>query len=237
VPLDLRRRWPELLERIRRTETELALWARRAPDPALEGELIAMMEMLYSYPKRADDLASSAKAMMHLRRLTPAVILSRALIETVAMGCFYVHEMKRLIAAGDAEALQAKFGKFYAGRLGEEVSPVHVNDGLRFLEKLDNAEDRSAAEARLEAEAEALGGLDLSDPKFVETSYGLLCEIAHPSCIGTHLLYPAPGGPDIAEPKQRLEFAAELAIWQAHYLLEALEEGELIPTLYRKAFP
>ncbi|RAK57219.1 hypothetical protein [Phenylobacterium deserti] len=238
MPLDLRRRSPLLLERIREVEVELAIWARRAPDPQLEGDLFAMMELLYSYPKRADDLASSAKAMMHLRRLTPAVILSRALIETVAMGCFYVHELKRLISAGDAEALKTKFDKFYAGRLGEEVSPVHVNDALRYLEKIDNAEDpdRTATEARLEAEAEALGGLDLSDPKFVETSYGLLCEIAHPSCVGTHLLYPAPGGPDIAEPKQRLEFAAELAIWQAQYLLEALKEGEEIPALHRQAF-
>ncbi|WP_374470399.1 hypothetical protein [Phenylobacterium sp.] len=244
MPLDLNDRSPLVLERIRQVEVELSEWAGKAPafDFDVEGtELFRMMELLYAYAKRADDLASSTKAMLYMGRLTPAVLLARALIETTAMGCFYVAEMQRLIAHGKLENLQDRFRKFYEGRMGEEVSGVHVNDALRHLEALDNAGAAAAAEppeaaAEIAEQAQEIGGLDLADPKFVETSYGALCEVAHPSCVGTHLLYPAPGQPDGAEPRLRLAFACELAIWQAQYLIAALYEGEGIPAAYRAKF-
>ncbi|HEY8616585.1 hypothetical protein [Phenylobacterium sp.] len=243
MPLDLTHRSPLVLERIRHVEVELAEWAAKAPafDFEVEGtELFRMMELLYAYAKRADDLAASTKAMLYLDRLTPAVLLARALIETTAMGAFYVAEMFRLIDHGKLENLQDRFRKFYEGRMGEEVSGVHVNDALRHLEALDNAGPVAAeppeAAAEIAEQAQEIGGLDLASPNFVETSYGALCEVAHPSCIGTHLIYPAPGQPDAAEAKQRLAFACELAIWQAQYLLTALYEGEGIPAAYRAKF-
>jgi hypothetical protein len=243
MPLDLRHRSPLVLERIRQVEIELADWARKAPAFDFDDrgtDLFRMMELLYSYAKRADDLASSTKAMLHLRRLTPAILLARALIETTAMGCFYVAEMNRLLEHGKLENLQDRFRRFYEGRMGEEVSGVHVNDALRHLEALDKAGVASAeppeATAEIAGQAQVIGGLDLADPDFVETSYGVLCEVAHPSCVGTHLLYPAPGQPEADEAKQRLEFACELAIWQAQYLLAALYEGEGIPAAYRAKF-
>jgi hypothetical protein len=243
MPLDLKDRSPLVLERIRQVEVELGDWAAKAPasDFNVEGtELFRMMELLYAYAKRADDLAASTRAMLYLGRLTPAVLLARALIETTAMGSFYVAEMLRLIAHGKLENLQERFRKFYEGRMGGEVPGVHVNDALRHLEAQEAAGASAAeppdASAEIAEQAQEIGGLDVADPHFVEISYGALCEVAHPSCVGTHLIYPAPGQPDGSEARRRLEFACELAIWQAQYLIDALYEGEGIPDAYRAQF-
>jgi len=228
--LDLRRRSPLLLERIREVEGELADWARRRPsfDFDVEGsELLPIMELLYGYAKRAHELAAATRALIALERLTPAAILARALIETTAVGCLYVREMRRLIDAGQLAPLQARFRRYC-----QAAGPVAVDEALHYLAALDDAQFA----ATRSAEVQALGGLDLGDPKFVETSYHLLDEAAHPGSAGGELLHGAAGEPEVDEPRLRLEFAAELAIWHGRYLLAALEEGEFLPKTYRERF-
>jgi hypothetical protein len=228
--LDLRLRSPFLLERIREVEGELADWAHRRPsfDFEVEGtELLPIMELLYGYAKRAHDLAAAARALMALERLTPAAILARALIETTAIGCLYVKEMRRLVDGGELAPLRARFRRY-----SDAAGDAPVEEALRYLAALDGAQFT----ATRSAEAQALGGLDLGDPKFVETSYQLLGEASHPGSAGGDLLHAAAGEPEIDEPRLRLEFAVELAIWHGRYLLAALEEGESLPKTYRERF-
>jgi hypothetical protein len=229
LALDLRRRSPLLLERIREVEGEIADWARRRPsfDFEVEGsELLPIMELLYGYAKRAHDLAAATRALMALERLTPAAILARALIETTAVGCLYVKEIRRLVDGGELAPLQARLARYCDG-----AGPVPLDEALRYLAALDDAQFA----ATRSAEAQALG-LDLGDPKFVETSYRLLGEAAHPVAAAGNLLHATAGEPEADEPRLRLEFAVELAIWHARYLLAALEEGEFLPKSYRERF-
>jgi hypothetical protein len=164
---------------------------------------------------------------MALERLTPAAILGRALIETTAVGCLYVKEIRRLVEGGEIAPLMARF-RLYRDAAG--AAPV--DDALRYLAALDSAQFT----ATRSAEAQARGGLDLGDPKFVAVSYQLLGEVAHPGSAGDDLLHGAAGEPEADEPRLRLEFAAELAIWHGRYLLAALEEGESLPRTYRERF-
>ena len=63
----------------------------------------------------------------------------RLYFETVAMGCLYLHDMERLIAAKDHDRLESRLGRFYAGVKGEKIEPVHVMDAMRHLEEADAA--------------------------------------------------------------------------------------------------
>jgi hypothetical protein len=131
------------------------------------------------------------------------------------------------VDGGELAPLRARFRRY-----SDAAGDAPVEEALRYLAALDGAQFT----ATRSAEAQALGGLDLGDPKFVETSYRLLGEVAHPASAGGDPLHTGSGEPDVDEPSLRLEFAVELAIWHGRYLLAALEEGEFLPKAYRERF-
>jgi len=228
-----------MLGRLHGVEAELADWAKRSPqfdfDPT-GTDLFSMVELSLAFAKRADDLAGATRALLSLRRTAAAVILARALIETVAMGVFYVDEMQRLIANGNLERWTARFEKFYGGSKGSKTSPVHVNDALRHLEMKDKDELARLAEKN-ETLAELAAKLALEgNANLIERAYTKLSEVAHPNALGTHILFPADGGPSFEEGIEDLRFSCEVAIWQCRFLNDALTRSEKLPEAFRRKF-
>ena len=116
-------------------------WAQRRWTAEDSPNLVTyeIIELAYSYPKRAHDLIESMRALMQTDRVVPAVILARALVETIAMGRYFIDKMEKSLSDGDFSRLEAHFFRFYAGsKLGEaKIKSVHVNDALRELESAD----------------------------------------------------------------------------------------------------
>ena len=71
-----------------------------------------MMELAHSYARRCVNLADAIRLLLSENQIVPAAILGRALIETVAMGCLYLHDMGKLIAAKDHDRLESKLARF-----------------------------------------------------------------------------------------------------------------------------
>jgi hypothetical protein len=90
-----------------------------------------------SYARRAVDLAASIRLLLRDQRIIPATILGRALIETVATGRFFIHEINRLVATGDRQRVKERVMRFYAGVKGGKVEPIRVLDAMRHFEKID----------------------------------------------------------------------------------------------------
>lgn len=211
-------------------------WSEKEPDfefNVSQSHLFSMVELAYSFPKRSRALISSIKIMLASDNLVSSVILSRALTETIAMGVFYLSEMKRLAEKGDLERLEEKFIKFYAGVRDEKIQPIHTQDGIRFLEKIDIAYFTQLSKKYPNLK-------EAADLPSVSRTYGLLSEIAHPNGTGTQLLFPASdilGTPhEGKEIKSKLLFACEASIWQCHHLVRALKDFQSYPQIYRNQF-
>jgi hypothetical protein len=125
------------------------------------------------------------------------------LVETIAMGRYFIEKMDKSVATGDFTKLESQFFRFYAGsKLGDaRINSVHVNDALRDLEDAD-LRYLSYLVEKYPPLWDALG----SDPvkAFRERAsllqtYDKLSEISHPNGLGTHYLYPAADAPDNAK--------------------------------------
>jgi hypothetical protein len=92
---------PLAISRIKQSERDLQSWATKpivfAFDPS-DTHLFSMQELARGFAKRSIDLAQSIRSLVEQDRIVPATVVARALIETVGMGCLYLHEMERLIA-------------------------------------------------------------------------------------------------------------------------------------------
>jgi hypothetical protein len=241
---------PVMQARMAQVKTQLSAFAQKSPaftfNPA-GTHLISMMELAYSYAKRADELVVVIECLLKSAELVSGVVLARALTETAAAGTLYVSDMRRLIAAGDLRRLEDRFKKFYAGVRDTDIGPVHVLEAIRHLEAVDNAY-YSSLESRYPALKEVMARLvtasgESSDEAVqqlalrVSRNYALLSEVAHPNGLGTQYLYPAPDAPiDEGHLRQRLAFLCGAAIWQCHHLVTALAQAENLPDDYRAAF-
>jgi hypothetical protein len=229
-------------------KADVADWAKRSPAFAFDpsgSHLFSVMELAYSFAKRAHELITVIERLLASRDLVASVVLARALTETVGAGHLYVSDMRRLIAAGDLGRLEARFMKFYMGQRDMEIGPVHVLDALRHLEEVDNAyfahlESRhSAFKAMTALLKEAAGSPEIAARELalrVSRNYALLSEVAHPNGLGTQFLYPAPGTSFDGDLRPRLTFLCKVAIWQCHHLVRALRETAELPEAYRRAF-
>ena len=212
--------------------------------------IFSMMELAQSYARRSVDFIDALKEMIAAGRVVPASIMGRALIETIGMGCLYVHDMGRLIAANDFEKLEARLTRFYAGvkTSAEGAQPVHVMDAMRYFEQIDAeyvayldnnyglfSKFVETLNSRKPPEADQIR---LSDISSAMRNYDSLSEIAHPNGTGVQYLYPDPVAENDRVNKMRSYFLglAHGAIWQCHFLLSALERGQGLPDAYRKAF-
>jgi len=241
---------PLARSRIEQIERDLQSWATKpiafSFDPS-DTHLFSMQELARSFAKRSIDLAQSIRSLIEQDRIVPATVVARALIETIGMGCLYLHEMGRLIALGDRLRLEKCFHRFYAGVKGQSIEPVHVMDAIRHLTKIDGeyiqyienkygvftSFFKSATEEGVVDEAQ-----DWKELMSMERNYALLSEIAHPNGTGIQFLYPDPSNENasVTKLRQRFRSASLTAIWHCFHLLKALEDSDDLPDRFRTAF-
>ena len=85
--------------RIEQIERDLHMWAAKPVQLTFDARgthTVSMMELAYSYAKRCADFADAIRSLLAKDMIVPAVVVGRALIETVAMGCLFLHDMRRL---------------------------------------------------------------------------------------------------------------------------------------------
>ncbi len=229
--------------RLKQIIHDIAEWARRRWTAEDSPNLVTyeIIELAYSYPKRADDLIESMRALMQADRVVPAVILARALVETIAMGRYFIDKMEKGLADGDFPRLEAQFFRFYAGsKLGDaKVKSIHVNDALRELEATDL--DYVSYLVNKYPFLWSMAGPNPAEAFKAERSllqtYDKLSEISHPNGLGTQYLYPAADAPDNSEVMAFYRYMTGVAIWQAHHLLAALDQMKTFPDRFIAKFP
>jgi hypothetical protein len=240
--------FPDIVGRIEGIEQDLHSWTAKSVEFTFDPsgtDLFSIMELSLSYAKRCADFASSIRLLLQDDHLVPATVIARALIETIGIGCLFLSDMDRLIAAGDRERLHLRVKRFYAGTKGSGVEPVHVLDGIRHLEQLDKAyvkylDDKYGFVTRF-IEIIKRTRPDIPDVYKILSvikNYNDLSEVAHPNGVGTQFMYPDPTNENETFDKARDRFrnASVLAIWQARFLITALEQGADLPDRYRTAF-
>jgi len=240
---------PLAIERVAGIEIALKDWAGKKVEFSFNSagtDLFSIHELAHSYARRAVDLVASIRLLVQDQRIVPATILGRALIETVAMGCFFLHEIKRLVAAGHRQRVNDRVKRFYAGVKGGSTEPIHVMDAMRHLEKvdgeyvayLDGKYGLLAIAAAMAPGSEKRAPESMRDALSALKNYDRLSEVAHPNGTGTQFLYPNAGepSPQADDLRERFRHASLTAIWQGHHLVKALEELDAITESYRRAF-
>jgi hypothetical protein len=238
-----------MIDRVEQIERDLASWAEKPIDFSFNPEgtpLFSMEEQLRSYPKRYCDLASAIRVLLAAEKIVPAAIVGRALIETVAMGCLFLHDMARLIESGASDRVEARLTRFFAGMKGAQAEPIHVMDAMRYLEKVDAAyvsflDQKHGLQELVEKLRGSSGATDkrsIQEILSVLRNYDELSEIVHPNGLGTQFLYPDPvnEGPAVVQARLRFGHAAAIAIWQGHHLLAALNANTDLSQHYRLRF-
>ena len=241
--------WPLPAARIEQVERELRTWAEKPIDFSFDPKgtpLFSMMELAHSYARRCVNLADAIRLLLSENQIVPAAILGRALIETVAMGCLYLHDMGKLIAAKDHDRLESKLARFYAGVQGQTIKPVHVMDAMRHLNKVDAAyveylDRKYGMFTRIMEMLRASGkGVDdgFGEAVSVIRTYDLLSEVSHPNGTGTQFLFPDESNEakTVAAARTRFRGTSLTAIWHGRHLVAALEERADLPERYRSEF-
>ena len=235
--------------RIEQVEEDLRSWAEEPIDFSFDPRgtpLFSMMELAHSYARRCVDLADAIRLLLAKNKIIPAAVLGRAFIETVAMGCLYLHDMEELIAANDHDRLESKLARFYAGIKRTQIKPVHVMDAMRHLDKVDAAYveylDRKYGVFTRYLEMLKARGEDVNE-SFSETvsvirTYDLLSEVTHPNGLGTQFLFPDESNESEEVTAARIRFrgVSLTAIWHGRHLVAALEQRADMPERYRTQF-
>ena len=242
-------RLPLTAARIKQVEQDLRSWAEEPIDISFDPKgtpLFSMMELARSYARRFVDLADAIRLLLANNQIIPAAVLGRSLIETVAMGCLYLHDMAELIAAKDHDRLESRLARFYAGVKGQKIEPVHVMDTMRHLDKVDVAYleylDRKYGVLTRYMEMIKARGEDvdesISETVSVIRTYDLLSEVSHPNGTGTQFLFPDESNETeaVTEARTRFRGATLTAIWHGRHLIAALEQRGDLPERYRREF-
>src|SRR5690606_31717580 len=69
--------------------------------------------------------------------IVPAAIAGRALLETIAMGSLFLHEMRCYVDEANQVRLELRLVRFFAGFSNRDPKPIHVMDAIRHLAKID----------------------------------------------------------------------------------------------------
>lgn len=231
-------------------DRDLRDWAQQPIEISFDPtgtHLFSMMELLKSYARRCVELGDVVRDLAIQGRVASAVIVSRALIETIAMGCFYLHEMRRLIAAGDRTELEDRFFRFYAGIRGSAVQPVHVMDAIRHFASIDREYiaylDKkyglvNTAHKLLNITAGKDDVESLHNLLSVIAIYDQLSEIAHPNGAGTQYLFPelTDEASEFIKTKESLRRIALSSLWHRFHLLDALQRSADLPEKFKASF-
>jgi len=171
----------------KRVEGELREWASKSVTSRRNS---SPFKYFLSYPRRCFELAAGIHKLLG-SHVVPAIVVARALLETNAMGCLFIHEACRLDL--DGSRWQAKLDRFLIGSTNSDVKPIHVMDAIRHLQGLDleyfkdlvGEADPRKVSALLPKIAET--SLELAYENIsVAKTYGYLSEFAHPNMLGTH---------------------------------------------------
>lgn len=130
---------PFAMERLAGVKSELDAWAECSITfdfNQVGTHLFSIFELAYGYAKRCKDLTRSIEAMLSAGHVVPSTIIGRALIETIAMGGFFIAEMDRLIVHGKLENLEKRLTSFWGGSKHTDIKSVHVNDACVILKGL-----------------------------------------------------------------------------------------------------
>lgn len=242
-----------LAERLVTVRRDLSNWASRSvhvPFDPSGSHLVSVLELRLAYVKRCKDLASAIERLLESDQVVPATVLGRALIESTAMGCFYLHDMSTLIEAGNIDAFNDRFVRYYAGssKKGSEIGSIRVRHAVAHLEKLDREYfTYLMTKYRAFSKLPLPGGFaneavlidKLYDNMSVRKNYAALCDIAHPNGTGTQAVYP-----ETSVPGKELHdgvikdcaYQSLMAIWQCHFLITELEDTEDLAVRFKAAF-
>lgn len=243
---------PLAMERFSGIKSELSGWATAEISFEFNPKgthLFSILELAYGYAKRCGDLTRSIESLIASGHIVPATIVGRALIETIAMGSFFISEMDRLIAHGKLENLEKRFTSFWGGSKEAAIKPVHVNDALRHFEEVD-AKYVRYLDAKYGLFTALFGALRNpgAEPRLREQTlsamknHDFLSEISHPNGLGVQFIYPYIDGMDEKIKAaanallDRYRFQANMAIFQCHHLNSALETTKTLPERYQEAF-
>lgn len=210
--------------------------------------LYSIEETKRSYAKRIISLKDASISLLNDKKYVAASIIGRAIIETVAMGALFMDEIERLIRAGNAENFENKILRFIVGGSGSDQKPVHVNDALRHLEKLDQEyfDYLWKRHPLLKSIYQKImdrtdGDLDASDAYSVISAiknYDFLSEFAHPNGLGTQFIFPSDDNETdtVKLLRQKLAYQARAAVWQGHHFVSAYQRAETSSENYRTKF-
>jgi hypothetical protein len=241
---------PLASNRLTTIESDIQIWADKPIEFSFDPtgtHLFSLEELMRAFAKRAADFSKSVRSLLADKHVIPATIVGRALIETVGAACLFLHDMSRLIAAGDRQRVDDRLERFYAGAKGKNIEPVHVMDAIRHLDKID-AEYVKYLDSRhnmfsIVAKIIKTQGHDLTREEFLEglsvmKNYDLLSEVSHPNGAGTQLMYGQSSPSDEAADKIRRRFyqASLMSIWTCHHMLVALDKNADISERYREKF-
>ena len=205
-------------------------------DPA-GTNLYSIEETKRAYCRRFANFASVAGNLVHDRQELAACVIARAQIETVAMASFFVSELSRLIRAGNKEHFNAKVERFIIGSAlkGAHQQPIHVNDALRHLKKLDEAYVKDlwirypaltqSLSQILLPEKPPVGAEDVVSTVSAIKNYDILSEVAHPNGMGVFFMFgqPEDEGVEQIQVRSLLANVIQAATWQGHHMLTALD--------------
>lgn len=203
-------------------------------------ETYYLLELTFSYVKRAQNIVESMDILNDSGKLLPLVVLARSLIETVAMGAFCIDKLLAAIDCADYAKLEEQFFRFYAGTRNEAnlFRAIHINDALRYLEKEDMFYLTSILSKHTPLTIDTIGGIEaVKNIIGITKIYGDLSEASHPNGVGTHMLFPFADG--FKHEKLSLYFAdlGNTAIWHCHHLLSAASRLNQLERKFSQSFP
>ena len=120
--------------RLRSIMADIQQWSatKWTTDDAPNLVVYSIIELAYSYAKRANDLIESMKSLMLSDRLVPSIILARALVETIAMGRYFIEKIEDGVRSVDFPKIEKFFYRFYAGSKLENARSRPYMSMMRF---------------------------------------------------------------------------------------------------------
>ncbi len=207
--------------RLASVKEDLSLWSNK--EITLDYEdfndkgLYLIVEQAYSYIKRCKDLSDSIDKLLSTKNTIPAVILARAYMETIGIGCKFIDEISSSTDEKDIKKVDKLVFSYFGGSKGGDFKSVHVMEGIRYFRKID--------EAYFIYLKEKYKFNNYSDYKefSVEKTYGELSEYSHPNSMGTSVVYPSKFDKKKLEIHMSfLELHCNRAVWQGCHLIRKL---------------
>jgi len=154
-----------------------------------------LLEYAVGYLRRCLNLIAATEYLLTKRNTVGAVLLARAILETTAMGCLFIHKMRRRADAElDITTLKSQFERFVMGDSSSEVKPIHIMDAIRHLEEIDFCHFKSLVEGTEKQEVkkylpdygDAVDLKSLYARYSISVMYSSLSSFAHPNGFITH---------------------------------------------------